>query len=1689
MAVTNRINNRYEIRSTLGQGGMGVVYRAYDFVTKRDVAIKTMRDMADPAALDLFAKEWTVLAGLSHPNIVDILDTGEYEENGRRKPYFVMPMLPGNTLDALIKNASQRLTVNRVVEILVQTCRGLQAAHERGLVHRDLKPSNIFVLEDDTAKIIDFGVVHLTGTHSVTGIKGTLQYMAPEQLELQPATALSDVFSLGVVGYETLTGRKPFARKSEGDTAEAVRTFIPPPASEINPAVSDLISRVIHKAMAKQPRHRFATAREFAETLTKAVHNQSVESFDPSKIRPRIERARKAFSEGDLQFAIEILGELEAEGHIDPDMSVLRLQIDQATRKKTIRQLLESARTRFEQEEYPLALQKIQEVLRIEPDNADALGLKRDIDSHRSERQVDNWFRLVKEHVERNAFTEAREGLDEILKINPKDSRALQLRTEVEQKEQDAIRVRNEKEQLYNAAKAAFQSGEISTALSRLERVLKLNRDVPDRVVPDRDSLYQSLYNQVRSEHDSIRMAYDDGRRALTEQNFTRALEICDDYLNKYPGHPLFQALKLEAGEQQRQQLSSFLAETGKRVDAEPDLDRKVAILKEAVEKHPGERQFQDALRLTRERRDLVNSIIARARQYEERAQFAEAVGQWEILRSIYSAYPGIEFEIDQLQKRRENQTQEEAKSRWTDQIDRAIEAGKFARALDLVDKALDEFPDDAELSHLAAIAQQGVERANDASRLYEEGQKLIGEGRYEEGTGKLREASDLDPHNSSITLALANALVDEAREMVEADWRPAEALVEQALAYDDTNAAARSLRAIIQDRKRRESVAEVVGRARQMQLEGKVDEALEDVDRALADFPGEQRLVQLQGTLRNSLTSGSRVQTRNYHLKQLRETLARVSATRDPNELRNAVDQARAIAARFPEDAEFRALVAQVEEQAMKQHAEPAREEGPAAPASLSSAVPSVTWPVAHSSAAPPDAAETSAIDSPAFYAASALLEDSETSVLPANPPSQPGPPSATPPPPATPSATLGGPPLPPPVPPVSATPLPSIQPPKPPPPMQKTPSAPGPGIPKIVWLSLAAVFLLAVAAGVAYYLVHRPAPAPRPVAVTQYPIAIEPSLPGASIQIDGQPAEAGAARLSPGSHTITAQLDGYQPVTKQFDVGPNAAPVQLSFEPALQRIRVTSGFDAGKATLDDAADVDLQDGGYSNDNVSLASHKLRIAGRTGQPLTISFSAALAKPALLDDPVKNPDEVVISTLGKDAIVYCGAPSCQAGIKDQPLQAVPAQGLDLHNLAPNTQLVLSDGKNARNLTIESASAPLMAVYLETNDNTGTLRVTSNVADADVSLNGQPQKRSLKDGQWSRKLTPGTWVVRVSKSGYLDAPEQKVDLAKGDTHALNFDLKPSAVNAHLAIDGAMPNTEVWIDGIRLGVVNASGSFSSDVGPGAHDLELRKDGFENLTLGHRNFVVGQTLHVGAGDVHMRAVGILNVQVTPPGAQISYHRAGDSQTHTAHNNTAVTLAPGQYVVTASAPKHESHEETVQIEPGKAASISWTLAAQKTATAQASAQSAGGAGAFESPDAWQEQNGWWFHKGPSVAWLKSTRGSFNIDIARKGGGLFGAGGKIDWEIGRRDDRNRVTYQLDDHKLSRRAYVNGAKADHSANHSMKGDAYQLRIDIEPTRIVVRDVSGNVLDDYSDSSADFTAGKFGFKGDVRLVVR
>ena len=906
MQLGTELKGRYEIRETLGQGGMGVVYRAQDKLIKRDVALKTLRDVPEPSALQLFYKECDVLASMSHPNIVEIFDLGEFEEAGGRKPYFVMPLLPGVTLERLVRPSSPRLTLERSIEIISQMCRGLQAAHERGLVHRDLKPSNVFVMEDDSVKIIDFGVAHIVDTRHTMGLKGTLLYMSPEQIEMKPLSSLSDIFSLGVVCYETLTGRRAFERSTPSEIVQAILTQTPPPASELNPMVSQAVSRVIHKAMAKQPFHRFPNAREFAEALQKSWRNEPVEFFDPVRLQPRIQRATRAFEQSDLQFADEILSELEAEGHVDPAISQLRRRIELAKRHKTVLQLLESARTRFEQEEYPLALQKIREVLQLDPENAAALSLRSNIESNRAEQKIEEWFRLARQHMDNNAYGHARQALQNVLQLKPDEKRASQLLSEVDRREQDYLKVRKEKEEVYQAALEAWQRGEVSTALNKLDRVLELDRRAPDLSNPEQPATFQNIYNQVRSEHDAIKNSYAEARMHLADRNFALALDVCDRFLAKYPGHALFQSLKFDVEEQQRQDLSAYIAQIDSRVEAEPNLDRRVNILKEALDRYAGEVHFERSLWLMREKRDLVNQIVTRARLYEERGHFVEALGQWEILQTIYNRYPGLSFEIERVIKRRGQQALSESKARWVEQIDQHLATGDSAHALDLLDDAKKEFPGEAELAALETLARQISQRTAQAQALLVRGRELCSQQRFQEDIDHLRRAQQLDERNPAIRAVLIDTLLGEARSVLENDWRLAETLVQEALDLDPGHALAKSLRTLVLDRKRNSFVDECISKARQAQAAADREGTLAQVEQGLSLYPVEPRLTQLQNTLNKEFLESQRQQSRRRSLVELRQLEDQLEKVTDLQSVNTLLERTQATARQYPDDNEF---------------------------------------------------------------------------------------------------------------------------------------------------------------------------------------------------------------------------------------------------------------------------------------------------------------------------------------------------------------------------------------------------------------------------------------------------------------------------------------------------------------------------------------------------------------------------------------------------------------------------------------------------------------------------------------------------------------------------------------------------------------------------------------------------------------
>ena len=852
MPAPTTLNNRYELREVLGKGGMGVVYKAYDLLLKREVALKTILDIRNRQVMDLFYREWGVLASIVHPNVVEIYDVGEISDDGGTRPYFVMPLLPGATLERLIRESAHRLTLETTVHLLVETCRGLHAAHERGLIHRDIKPSNIFVMADDSVKIIDFGVAHLTEGAATTGLKGTLAYMSPEQVQMKPLTAASDIFSVAVVAFEALTGRRPFTGSSDHELAEAIVQQNPPAAHEVNQSVTQAISQTIHKGMAKQPWHRYSSAREFGDTLQKALRREPIEFFDEAQVQPRLDRAARALENGDYGFASEVLSELDAEGYICQNIGLLRRRVDHAVRENTVRQLLENARNCFEQQEFSLALRKVQEALQLNPDHGGALALKAEVEAARREQKVGEWLQLARQHLNNQAFVHARAAVQRLLEIKPNDTQALQFGSEITRAEQDYQRQRQEKASLYNAALEAWNQGEVSIALTKLERLVALEERAPD-TDPGRGASYRNFFNQVRTERDAEKNAYEAARTHLAAGNLTETLAICEQYLAKYPGHALFQALKFDVGERQRQALSAAIAETDSEVEAEPDLDRKLSILAEALRQFPGEPHFERASRLVRDKRDLVGSIAAKARMLEQRSQFGEAGDQWRILRTIHPQYPGLEFEIERLAKRRQQQLRDEARGQWVERIDALLAGGDYARAAEAVRQALTEFPEDEELRALEQLVTQGSGRAAEVMALVQEGARLSAEGRREEGLAVLRQAFQLDSRSAVARAVYIDRLIDGARALIDADLAEAERLVGEVLEADSGHAGARSLQTQIADRKRDEYVSWCTAQARRLMAVGDLDGARAIVIQGLASHPDDPRLGQLATAIQRS--------------------------------------------------------------------------------------------------------------------------------------------------------------------------------------------------------------------------------------------------------------------------------------------------------------------------------------------------------------------------------------------------------------------------------------------------------------------------------------------------------------------------------------------------------------------------------------------------------------------------------------------------------------------------------------------------------------------------------------------------------------------------------------------------------------------------------------------------------------------
>jgi serine/threonine protein kinase len=264
---------RYEVVGELGKGAMGVVYRAVDPLLSRTVAIKTINmgleqdELAEYEAR--FLQEARAAGGLNHPNIVTVYDIGKSGTTA----YMAMELLEGKELRALLA-PGKPLAVAQAIDIAAQTAEGLGYAHEHDVVHRDIKPPNIMIVRDGRVKITDFGIARMRSAEvrTQTGVVlGSPKYMSPEQVAGKRAEPRSDIFSLGVILYEMVTGKAPFTGEDMSAIMFQILNFVPAPPSSLNREAPEMLDYIVAKAIAKTPEDRYGDAREMARDLRECL--------------------------------------------------------------------------------------------------------------------------------------------------------------------------------------------------------------------------------------------------------------------------------------------------------------------------------------------------------------------------------------------------------------------------------------------------------------------------------------------------------------------------------------------------------------------------------------------------------------------------------------------------------------------------------------------------------------------------------------------------------------------------------------------------------------------------------------------------------------------------------------------------------------------------------------------------------------------------------------------------------------------------------------------------------------------------------------------------------------------------------------------------------------------------------------------------------------------------------------------------------------------------------------------------------------------------------------------------------------------------------------------------------------------------------------------------------------------------
>jgi len=722
---------RYDVVAELGRGGMGVVYRGEDRLIGREVAIKTLTEVTAELRDRFYVEARSGI--LNHPNIVTVYEFGEHEG----MPYIAMEFVSGDSLEKILRSG-RKLTLLETLSIIEQLCSGLGYAHQNRVVHRDIKPANLIVQPDGKVKIVDFGIARLadqsTRLTKTDAVIGTFHYIAPERLKGEMSDGRSDIWSVGVMLYQMLSGELPF----NGEDVSTLYKVINEPHPSIKALVPDMpeeLVAIVDRSLAKNPDDRYGTAEEMAFDL-------------------------QGISEG--------------------------------LKKERVGDLLTSAKRLMEQRQFASARTVLIDLQRIDPQNLEAKRLTREVQDQLNKLQKAEQVRQIVEQAEEavlsqhydDAVSFYRQAMkldaDNTLQLNEKLENALRLK-----EKQDKIRA------LWKQAGDARERGDLMSAQEFLGQALKL-----DEKSTDLRNAYSTVVREMerKAKEGKLQELLAGARQEYAARRFTEAISRLQAAAEIDPAHPEVQKLLHEAATRQEEErrrvlIEQMVGEIQESIYRE-DYDRALNHIHRALEKLPTEGRLLQLKAETekRKREHDAQQIVQTAAQKAQEIFFTSPVEAISIVDKALEQVPGndrlvqIRAQLDQQLRRVKK---DELQAQYLKSAHAAIDKHEYDEAIRTLESAIIDCGETQQLTSLLDFArkeQQAQIRQRQAAAVREEAQALMRSGKYEAAIQKL------EPAVAATNDAGLKALLDQAQQTLREASQRVEAVMARTRTLAETD-------------------------------------------------------------------------------------------------------------------------------------------------------------------------------------------------------------------------------------------------------------------------------------------------------------------------------------------------------------------------------------------------------------------------------------------------------------------------------------------------------------------------------------------------------------------------------------------------------------------------------------------------------------------------------------------------------------------------------------------------------------------------------------------------------------------------------------------------------------------------------------------------------------------------------------